>query len=544
MGVHLQTGTGLGEGGAFVRNATGLTRELPATSAFFFNWVAVFPTTTLALVLFYALGAYPGGSLYVGYLLTPLIGGPIIVAIALLSSSIPRSGGDWVLVTRVLGPYAGSVSSVFAIASWYSAGAFIALATVTVAGGPIVTALGLVTNNSNLTSVATNVLSSQPWTFAISLVVLIVAGILAGLGWRASLPFFNVGMWLALGGLLLAGVVVLLVSGDSFVSAFNNFASPLTKSPDTYHQIITAAHKAGVDTNPAFSLSATWPTLGAVLSGTIYGYSTIYVGGEVRRGAVIRTPLIMLGVLVATLAFEALYTALFYRSFGGDFFVAINAIAGTKDYPFAASPYYVFLAAIAAQNSIVAWIMGFTFFIVFPLLLFTFLIQAGRILFALAFDGLLPMRIAAVSERRHVPQLALVVSLVIIGAILAWAVWSTTFFTVLAYLVLFQTTSMFLLCLSAAVLPWRRKEVWRGGSAVWTWGKVPVITVAGFAGMIGIVIVWVLYMSYPGLGITNRGQAVLIWAILGLFGLAFFVVGRALRQRSAPGLDFSEIPPE
>jgi basic amino acid/polyamine antiporter, APA family len=532
------------DSGAFARRATGLTRELPARSTFFYNWLSIFPPIALAVGIFYALSAFPGGNLYVAYLLAFVIGVPINIAIGMLSSTMPRSGGDWILVTRVLGPYVGAVSTFFALATFAFAAAFIALATVTQAVGPSLAAIGLVTNNQSLTNLAGNILGSHTWTFVVALVALLAAGVLAGLGWRVSLRIFNWGTYLAIAGLVLAGLVVLVVSGASFVSAFNHFAQPVTNNPDSYHQIITSAQKAGVDTNPPFSWAATWPTLGAVLSTTIYAYVSIYVGGEVRRGAAIRTPVIMLGVLAATFAFLAAYTALFYSSFGKDFFTAINAISGSKDYPFSAPPYYVFLAAIAGQNGLLAWILGLTFLISYPLLLFVIVIQPVRVLFALAFDGLLPSRMADVSERWHVPQWALVVSLVGITAVLAWAVLNEFFFTVLAYTVLFQTTSMFLLCLSAALLPFRRKELWRGGTAAWTWGNVPVITVAGIGGMIGLAIVWLIFMSYEGLGIANRGQAVFTWAAVGLLGLVFFLVARAVRSRGGQSVTFSEIPPE
>src|SRR5262245_14126275 len=85
----------------FVRKSTGLVREASAFDAMVYNAVFSAPVgATLAWGVFFALSAFPGADLVTATLISLVINVPIVIMMALLASSMPRTGGDYVWVSR------------------------------------------------------------------------------------------------------------------------------------------------------------------------------------------------------------------------------------------------------------------------------------------------------------------------------------------------------------------------------------------------------------------------------------------------------------
>ncbi|MET1231455.1 MAG: hypothetical protein ABWY52_01235, partial [Candidatus Limnocylindrales bacterium] len=85
----------------FVRKSSGLVRVMSPSSAFVYNILTmglIFPWTYL-----WAPGALPGGQLVWGILLAMVLEIPIALSYVWLSTALPRSGGDYVFQSRVLG---------------------------------------------------------------------------------------------------------------------------------------------------------------------------------------------------------------------------------------------------------------------------------------------------------------------------------------------------------------------------------------------------------------------------------------------------------
>src|ERR1700710_3336962 len=81
----------------FARRSTGLVREAAALDATIFNAVFSAPVgATLAWGVFFALTAFPGADLVAATLWALVLNVPILVMMALLASSIPKTGGGWV----------------------------------------------------------------------------------------------------------------------------------------------------------------------------------------------------------------------------------------------------------------------------------------------------------------------------------------------------------------------------------------------------------------------------------------------------------------
>ena len=92
-----------GDAGLFVRQATGLVREAGLVDTVFFNWVSG-GAVGLALVynVYWALNAFPGVNLTLATLLVVPFAICAVLVFALLAASMPRSGGDYVFVSRIV----------------------------------------------------------------------------------------------------------------------------------------------------------------------------------------------------------------------------------------------------------------------------------------------------------------------------------------------------------------------------------------------------------------------------------------------------------
>ena len=90
-----------GGGRLFVRRSTGLVREASALDATIFNAVFSAPVgATLAIGVLWTLSAFPGADPVWAVIIAVVINIPVLIMMALLASAMPRTGGDYVWVSR------------------------------------------------------------------------------------------------------------------------------------------------------------------------------------------------------------------------------------------------------------------------------------------------------------------------------------------------------------------------------------------------------------------------------------------------------------
>jgi len=533
-----------GPQGSYARKATGLVREVSPFSTFVFNMAGQPTAIFLAISIFFTLGFFPGGSIWLGFAMALVAALVICVCYGLFASAIPRSGGDYVLVGRVTHPVIGLISSFFWTSGVILSIAFVALAFVTVALGPSLTAVGLVSESSSLVNAGEDIAGSQGWQFGIGAALIVLSAILLGGGWRWTTRIMN-GFWVVMMlGLGTVFLVLLFKSHDGFVNSFNQFAQSTTGEADTYGSVIANAKKEGVDTSPAFSLDNFWPTWAAICSLSLYAWLSLYISGEVRRARDTTQMKMMSLASTVHIAIAVILAVLFFARFGHDFFIAINSLG--ESYPFAAPPYYTFLTSIAGGSTLLAWWLFITFAIAYPLLILPNITIAVRTFFAWALDGLLPSRFARVSSRTHAPNYAIGLTVVLSVLVLWWAVSNEEgFLKVLFEAVLLQAITMILLGISAVLLPYRRPEVWRASATTQRFLEIPIIAIAG--AMVAVILagIFFIYMHYPDLGI-DKGHFFRDCAIIFGASLLTFFVARTARKRQGVDVDklAAEIPPE
>jgi APA family basic amino acid/polyamine antiporter len=470
----------------------------------------------------------------------------LCVCYGLFSSAIPRSGGDYVLVGRITHPAIGLISSFFWVSGVVLSIAFTAFAFVTVALGPSLTAVGLVSGHNSLVTAGNDLATKEGWQFAIgTFVILLSAGLLAG-GWRWTTRIMN-SLWvITMLGLFTVFLVLLFKSHAGFVNSFNKFAGPITGEGDSYHGLIKSAAKEGIDTSPGFSLNSTWPTFAAIAGLSIYSWLSIYISGEIRRAKDTTQMKIMGLASFIHIGIAVLLSVVFFWKFGHDFFVAVNALSGTESYPFAAPPYYTFMTSIAGGSTLLAWWLFITFAVAYPLLILPNITIAVRTFFAWALDGILPSRFARVSPKTHAPNWAIGLTVVISVIVLYWAVSNGEgFLSVLYEAVVLQLVTMILIGIAAVLLPYRRPDVWRASATTRRLFGVPVVALAGALTSVMLAGLFFIYMHYPELGI-DKGHFFRDCAIILGAALLTFVIARQARLRQGVDVDklAMEIPPE
>jgi basic amino acid/polyamine antiporter, APA family len=549
MALHTPAaGAGATDSGVFARKATGLVREVSPLSAFVFNCIGCSPPLVLAVSVFWMLGVFPGASLYGAYWLVFGVAAIFALAFGVFSAAMPRSGGDYILVSRSLSPVFGLMSNFNMLVSQFLSAAFICLSAATVAVGPSLTVLGLVEHSPSLVHAGNVVETTKGWQFGIGLATLLIAVLAISAGWKWGLRFQN-GLFIFAGlGLAAALVTLLATSPSGFIHNFNSFANPYTHKTDTYHSLITTAQHQGINTHPGSSLANTWPAMGAIMSFSIFTWWSINIAGEVRRARTWRITGTMVGAAFFGAVTLTVFTLVFFHTFGGSFFTAANALNGTSAYPFAAPPFYVFLTAVAGGSTFLAWFLSLSFVAIFPLVTFFVLFQPIRAFFAYGFDGIAPLNVAYVTRRSHVPIVAVAISTLATAGVLAWAVWTTSFFTFLAYTILFNMVPMVFMAIAMVLLPYLRPELWKATLTPRRVVGVPIVSLLGAAALACLGFAYYLFYHYTGLGIAADKR----WAvtrdilIVSLAGAVYYYAASAIKARKGVRLAnvYREIPPE
>src|SRR3954467_4990313 len=100
-------------GGGFQRRSSGLVRDFSPTDSWMYNVLAMNPVIVGAFTFGLVILPYPHASLWLSFIIAGLFCCAEAVAYALFTSAMPRSGGDYVMQSRVFG---GGVASVFTFA--------------------------------------------------------------------------------------------------------------------------------------------------------------------------------------------------------------------------------------------------------------------------------------------------------------------------------------------------------------------------------------------------------------------------------------------
>ncbi len=512
----------------FVRNATGLVRELSPFDAFNLVFSAVLIPVGITQALSFAPSFWPGGNVLVAFLLSI----PLLLCFGLVylyfTVAMPRSGGDYVWVSRVLGPGVGFLTNLtltFVFTTWISFN-FTTMLTL------LVPSLGYVAGFTWAPSLLTQFLIASGFT-------ILFAGLMV-LGARRVARFMAVAFAIVWLGMIVWLVGMLITPHSAFVANFN------AQSGLTLAKATSDAAKAGYAPGSGIDWRGT-------IFAMIYAFQvftgfqwTGYFAGEIKN--VRRTAtLSILGALVVSAVLYVGGTALVYNTYGfKDFGSLVYLGFNTANSPLPFAPYLASLVKFLNLPGVLQIFVAACF--VLSVLWWTptgFMI-ATRNLFAWSFDRLAPSGVAEVSERLHTPVIATVV-------VAVWVIF-------LNYLNIYQGLSALLLnviavmalafvavAISAIALPYARPNIYASAPAMVRSkiAGIPVIVIAGVVMLLS----WgfVLYVTFTTTAFGQISLTSMIEAfIVPVIGLVYYLIVRMVRARQGIQLQaaFQEIPPE
>ncbi len=540
----------------YVRKSSGLVREASVLDAIIFNAVFSAPVgATLAFGILYALGLFPGADMVVALLIAFVVNIPVCIMMSMMASAMPRTGGDYVWISRILHPAVAVFSNFSAAISALIGAAFWARSFAVLALGPALAVLGAVTQNNGLIN-AGNVVSGtdatgQWWTFGLGLALIIILALAMSAGTKISFLVQNVCWIIASLGTFLAFIALLISSNASFIANFNAFAQPFTHSTNSFQSMQAAAVKTGFVFIGGHQFSSTLPVVAIIMTFMMWNWWSVYIAGELKSAGKLRRQLsVMLGALVWDTLFMIIGVLLLYHSATEQFIASINALAGTPGYVLPVQPYYNLIASIAANNSVFALLIAVSFIFWNLPAMFPNTFMPVRTIFAWSFDRILPSRLSDVSERTHAPVPAIIVASIIVAGILAWSVLSSSFATLLSMGVLAGVVTILSVSVAAIAFPFRRPDLFKNSPANVRIGGIPLLPIVAVLSIVVIIGLAYLVLSYQQLGIATPQLGPLPGFIfmgsLIVIGLIIFYVARFVRARQGINLDliYSELPPE
>ena len=537
----------------FLRNATGLVRGWSVRDSMIYACLAT-NFVTLAIYEFaFAAPAFPKGQLITSVLISGVWVSFLVIAYAGLVVTIPRAGGDYVWQTRVLGSGLGFVT---AATGWW----FILWLWAPIYGNilavqffePIWATMKWTWPGSGATAGAAW-FGTHTGIFVVSLITIALAGLLVSIGMAGYAKFQR---WCFYGGLTGFAVIVLLLlfsSHQAFINSFNleahNLFGGSGVGTHAFQATQAAATKAGIHVQPigfgplgptmllvpVMMFFILWPNWGATLYGEIRGASDFR---RVLTG--------MFGGLWITVALTVLFLLLIDKTMGWVFYQNSNQLnfAGAGILP--VWPYPVLFVGWLVHNTAFQVILILVMSLWFFGWVGTLFLSSTRVIFAAAFDRVLPDRAAAVSEKRKVPFYSLILMLLPAVGLSAVYAYNSTFVKYTYDATLVIAVTFLFSAIAVVLLPFIKKDLWRASPAskIRILG-VQIVPVAGWVtiGLLGFNLYeWLTNDNYY----VNLRPSLIFMGSMYVLAIVVYVVARIVRRRQ--GIDLSlinkEIPVE
>jgi len=515
----------------FVRRSSGLMREIGPWSAL------ALPLLLNLGVYFYAFlpllpSFYPGCDNPLAFLIGGLIEVVLNLGIFLALVSMPRSGGNYLVISRGVHPILGVMEGYRTII-WNP----VSIAILCFFGGKFtadaLTNLGRVTQNAALVGMGTAIAGNIVYMIAISLVFMAIACLFDIMGVRWLKASWNV--------VFVINTLVLVILAYLFL------AHPVS----TISQVWDGAWGAGayeevmnVSTNAGFAAAGfSWAaTMAAVVTTVILesGYSAVPLGGEISRP---RTSFLWSFVVSsAILTVVTTFFAWAFRYSWGEFAMRFNFLLLTGNAaelqisPSAVTPSLTFYGALLTGSPILS-----AFITLAPILGVLPYVSvnsfwATRPLHALSMDRFAPSIFSRTWARTGSPIYGIAYTYILaLISVLAAA----RFELLLAIGGWIAGSIMFMLWgVAEALLPFRRREIWENGLR-WTIGKLPVDVIIGAVN--ALVMAYLLIISWKEQNNVSRIFTVILWSV----GLVAYIIYYFYNKQK--GIDtrtiFQSVPP-
>lgn len=531
--------------GLFVRQSSGLIREFRPSDVFIFNTLGYALGLVLAVVPTFAAGLWPEQNVLVIVTIGTLLTVANAMMYGYLAGVLPRSGGDYVYLSRVVHPGLGFAANWGFTWSQFLGLALYAAFTVNFGLAVALATLGNATGNDTLVRWSESVSKDWP-TFLIGLGLLAVTLGVLSLSTRILRWIFLIGIIPAFLGTFVTLGVLFTTSKEEFIRNFNSFMAERADG-QTYQGIISAAHGAGFSAGDATFVGA---LLAIPLGYWIYiGFTySAYIGGEVKQASRTQPRMMLLTLGFAYLVYMLAFWR-YYDVVGKDFTNSVVYLDGNTDNGsgIPVSPVLNFFAGIMTDSTFLNVLIGLSFILWHVLLLLVIGMICTRNLFAWSFDGVAPRQLATVGERTHAPWFSAIVITVIAAVLLALYVFTSFFTIVVNYIVIFSV-AFWIASFAAILLPYRRPELFdQAPEAVRRRiAGIPMITLLGVGNLILFTIILIASFKTPAFSGPTGNRAIAFVVGIYVAGAIWYFVADAIQKRRGVDLNllYKEIPPE
>ena len=399
---------------------------------------------------------------------------------------------------------------------------------------------------------------------ALFLSVLIMCGfvtVVIAMGMKWYSRFQKWCFWISMGGIGTVMLLLLFGNNASFKAGVDSQATALFgAAPGVYDATLAAGEAAGAIT-PLMggSIAAIFLAMGYIVFFNMWPNWGATLYGEVRGATDFKRNFYGMGAaLLATTVLGAILFLLIEKTMTWKWFMAANGAwwnyawgYTTEVPPLPVWPYPAMLAGFMVPNRLFqavliiamsAWWFGWSG---------TVFLSSTRVIFAAAFDRLLPEKVAEVEPRTRTPIYALllmVIPSVIIGALFAFNIWNFKSLTLCSTLVIAVT---FLgSTIAAILLPFIKKDLYEASPiAKFKIFGIPMISIAGVifaAFLIFLLYQWLIDPNeLYGIGIKNTSSMIYMGAMY-LLALAIYIGFRVYRKRQGINVNkiYDEIPVE
>jgi APA family basic amino acid/polyamine antiporter len=586
----------------FLRNATGLVKGWSGFDAFTYSFMSVNLVTLGMWYSFAVFSFVPGGNPLLAIILSAIAVTFLAVAYSGLISAMPRAGGDYIWQSRVLDGIPGIVTGavVGGVAAYLVAGAagldqtvaYVAGAAGVVLGGaigwlkggigfvlaasgwwfilalwaPIYGAILKIEFFQPLAALlgstdGVSFFAKPEGTLTVSILVIILTSALVALGMAGYARIQKWCLYLGLAAFAIMVVLMVITSKADFKVAFDRANLAMFNIPSAYDGTIAAAAKdnayAGMldplsmGSDPGATVMTTLLLIPLMLFWILYPNwgSTLY--GEVRGSGDFRKVLRgMLGGIWVTAGLAVVFVLLAAKAFGWEFFGATNAnYIGSlyAPYPPPLIPIWSYpplIASYVVDNSIFQIAMVVLFAVWFLGWSGTLFLSSTRMIFAAAFDRILPEHAASVSERRAVPVWALIYIMIPAIVLSVLYAYNADFAALTLDAGLVIAVTFLGSAVAATILPWYKPQIFDNSPVA---NLKVVISGAGL--LTSIVLAWTIFMwlSDPlyAIGVGNTTSILFLGVVYGAAAV-LYIAARFIRRSQGIDLDaiHSEIPAE
>ena len=499
----------------FVRRASGLVRTIGPFTAF----MIVFSHTVGGGIHKLAVqAAYNSPGAYVPYsfLITGLIAGlPTAIIYTMLGSMMPRTGGDYIFITRGISPIMGFVTSwgfwftevlSYGIIAWYSIDFFAGALTIS----------GVVLNSTGLLDSA-QFLSTQTGHWIVGSIFVFGFALLALFGMRIYSWVVNI-----LGTLAVIGCIsnLIILGGFGLSSGAAIAGWDRVFGAGAYDKVVTQSFALSSQYKGAFPVASFgWTDTMRAGIGAIWAYigitAAVYVGGEVKSpsktlfisqvlGAVVimcyyialpalvfsawqvpqnvldrtgATPILkQMGVPPDRVYFIALYQFLM-NNWGANNVASLLGVPQAHLLPAGVVTTYT-ITLLPAGLSWLQILNGVLVGIVLLKDIPAFFLVSSRLIFAWSFDRFFPELFARVNSTFNSPHWAIILTMCggLLGVVLNIfsGEWLASVDTTMLYQVAVMVGG-----LAAAVIPFLRSDIYEKSTVKYAIGGIPLITIIG-----------------------------------------------------------------